>query len=121
MRYLQRLIVSLVLALSVATVATFSTGCMSSQVAASKDPQAIAFASLWDAWSTVDAAMKIYGVQVREGKVSAERQAEIDAAHAKFQAAVNTGIQAAQFDWKSAPPAEIAAMATSIINLVTQL
>jgi hypothetical protein len=98
-----------------------TTGCMTSQVAASKDPEAIAYASLHDAWATVDAYMVVYGVRVRAGQVSAERQASIDAAHEQFRQAVLVGIAAAQLDWQTAPPEEIAAMAATLIALIQQL
>jgi hypothetical protein len=70
---------------------------------------------------SVDAARAYYADQIVAGKVSEERQAKIDAAVVKYQAAMNVAIAAARMDLKAPAPADVQRLASEVIVLVQQL
>lgn len=99
------------------TVPLIVAGCKSAPTA----PRAIAYLTLKDTWSGVKAAMKVYADACVRGKVSLEKQEQIDSAYEKFRISVLAGIKTARFDWSTSTPAEQDALAQNVITLIQQL
>lgn len=86
-----------------------------------KAPQAVTFVSMKDTWSGVKAAMRVYADAAARGKVSIEKQEQIDSAYEKFRVSFLAAIKTARFDWSASTPAEQDALAQTVINLINQL
>ncbi|MFB1500818.1 hypothetical protein [Thiocapsa sp. N5-Cardenillas] len=109
------LLLSLILALAPLALAPVAvTGCATP----SKE---VTYQTLRTVAISVDAARKTYADAIVRGEVSDERQVEIDKLITRYQAAMNTAITAAQFDYEQAAPAELATLAAQIITIVTTL
>lgn len=98
-------------------VATVITGCKNTPTS----PQAITFLTFKDTWSGVKAAMRVYADQAARGKVSLDKQTQIDDAYEKFRISFLAAIKAARFDWAASTPAEQDALAQNVITLINQL
>jgi hypothetical protein len=101
----------------VAVLAIFAlAGCQS------MTPRQAAYQSLGAIVLTVDQARSAYADAINLGQVSEEKQGEIDMLISKYQIAMNAALTAAEMDYSSAAPSEVAAIAaqvTSAILLIT--
>lgn len=95
----------------------FVTGCTSTP----QSPQAITFVTMKDTWAGVKASMRVYADAAARGKVSIEKQEQIDSAYEKFRVSFLAAIKTARFDWSASTPAEQDALAQTVINLINQL
>lgn len=93
------------------------TGCKTSP----NSPQAITFLTMKDTWAGVKASMRVYADAAARGKVSMEKQAEIDSAYEKFRVSFLAATKTARFSWSDSTPAEQDALAQTVINLIKQL
>lgn len=64
--------------------------------------------------TAVDGARKVYADALNLNMVTPEKEAEIDKLIADYQTQMNTAITLAQFDYSTAPPAELAALASRL-------
>lgn len=85
------------------------------------NPKAAAFHTLKDTQISVDKAMTVYGQLCVTGKVSAENQQKIDAAHAQYRTAFRTAVQAAQLDYSKLTPDTVQSLADLLLTLIVQL
>lgn len=80
--------------------------------------QATSYRTLKSVQIAVDAAMKVYGTAVVTGKISVEKQAEIDAKHATFRNMFRVSAQAARNDLAAIPPADLQKLANELQLLI---
>lgn len=96
-------------------------GCATGSGETSKPtPQAVAYFTLRDTWDAVDGAMRVYGLAVVEGKVSAATEKKIDSAHAKFRLAFKSAVRLASHDYTAATPDNVGALAAEVLTLVQE-
>lgn len=83
--------------------------------------EAVAYQTLKTTWSAVDAAMQVYGVAIRAGKVSASDEIKIDAAHEKFRLAFISAAKIAKQDWSQITPDNVASLQAELLQLIAKL
>lgn len=99
------------------TFTLLTAGCR----ATPKSPQAITFVTMKDTWAGVKSAMRVYADASARGKVSMEKQEQIDTAYEKFRVSFLATVKTARFNWSASTPAEQDALAQTVINLIKQL
>lgn len=87
-------------------------GCTTSQ-------KATAYKSLAIVASSVDAGMRAFADAVVQGKVPSETQAKVRDLHGRYQKALQAAILVAHFDTGKAAPADVTALATELLTLIT--
>ena len=107
--------VALLGGLCVAPVAL--TGCSTP----SASPTVTTFTTLRDTQILVDRAMQLYAAGVVTGEVSTQKQAQIDKAHAQYRSAFRLAVTAARNDLTKLSNAELDALASEVIMLITSL
>lgn len=90
-------------------------GCTTTQ------PQAVAYVTLSDTWTTVKGAMRVYAVSCKAGKIDATTQGTIDMAYADFYISFNVALKLAQFDYGAPTPEAQNRLATELVALITQI
>lgn len=65
--------------------------------------------------------MRVYADASARGKVSMEKQEQIDTAYEKFRVSFLATVKTARFNWSASTPAEQDALAQTVINLIKQL
>lgn len=93
-----------------------TSGCKTAQ-----SSRAIAGKTLLGIAQSVDAAMRTYAEAVKLGQVNAETQAKIRDLHGRYQPALEQAVIAARFNFESAAPHELAAMAAEITATIVQI
>ncbi|HNR70429.1 MAG TPA: hypothetical protein PKJ00_03495 [Verrucomicrobiota bacterium] len=104
--------------LSCAGLAITVTGCANQQ---QPDNQAVAYKSLRDIWIGVDAAMKVYGTAVVNGKVSKEKEQEIDALYYKVRNSWRLAVEVARNNQALPAPEEVVRLANQLQQLIASL
>lgn len=66
----------------------------------------------------VDAALMAYGDAYQAGRITPEQRTAIKAAHLRYQSAMTTAVLAAQLNIKRPAPADLVALASSLIATV---
>lgn len=88
-------------------------GCTTSQ-------KATAFKALYITATSVDAGMKAFADAVVAGKVPDATQAKVRDLHTRYSKAMQAAIAAAQFDTSQPTPANVTALATELLMLITE-
>ena len=101
--------------LAFASVATF-TGCQTTQTR-----EAAVFNSFRDTWTVAHSAYQAHCENVVLGKVSKEKEAQVDAAWNKFRLVFNTAVRLNSQDWRQLPPASVDVAERELINLIRNL
>jgi hypothetical protein len=83
--------------------------------------QAAAYKTLKSVQIAVDAAMRVYGTACATGKVTIERQAEIDGKHIAYRESFRLAVQAARGDVTSPPPLDLQKIANDLQFLILTL
>lgn len=115
-RFLFCLMVSVVLPLTFVP-SILLTGCG----ATPETRQSSSYKTLKSVQLAVDAAMKVYGTAVVTGRVSVEKQAEIDAKHGHYREAFRLTAQAARNDLNAIPSADLQRMADELQRIISSL
>lgn len=84
-------------------------------------PKAVAFVALSDTARTVDAAMRVYGKACAAGKVSAAKQASVDAIHEKYRVSIGAAIRLARHDWNAPVPDSVVLVVRELLGSLQQL
>lgn len=113
MKRIKALTVAVLLAVAPVAIVSTQTGCINVKGVVYKTLAATAY--------SVDTAMKPYSDRVVAGKVSAGSQAKVRDALSKYQAAMRTAIEAAQFNFQSATPEALAALATAVLTTIAEV
>lgn len=95
-------------------VLTTTTGCTTSA-------KGVVYKTLAATAYSVDTAMKAYSDRIVAGKVSAGSQAKVRDVLSKYQAGMRTAIEAAQFNFQSATPEALAALATAVLTTISEV
>ena len=83
--------------------------------------EAVSYKTLKSVQLTVDALMKTYGTAVVTGKVSPEKQLEIDMKHATYRGAFRLAVTAARNDLSTTPPTDLQQLANELQLLISSL
>jgi len=94
----------------------FGAGC-----ATPETRQATAYKTLKSVQVAVDAALKVYGTATVTGRVTPEKQAEIEAKRSTYQVAFRLAVQAARNDLTVSPPADVQKLANELQLLISAL
>lgn len=116
-RRLSSVAMAIFAAIAVFATPIFLTGCG----ATPETRQAATYQTLKSTQIAVDSAMKVYGAAVHSGKVSVEKQAQIDQAHVQYRGAFRAAVQAARGDVLAGPPAGLMQLADQLQLLITKL
>lgn len=106
------LLIGALLALSVPTM----TGC-----ATTTPPQAVVYHTLQDTQIAVDKAMRFYGSQCALGKVSVEKQEQVDLIHDQYRAGFRIAVTTARFDYKAITPDSLQQLTSDLLILISRL
>jgi hypothetical protein len=112
-RLLATVTAALLLCLPLAPLPLLSTGCVTAQEASYK--------TLKVTWETVHASMLAYADLNAAGKVSASDRAFVVQLHNDYRHAFDIAITAAQLNWETATPADVASLALELVNFVQSL
>jgi len=81
----------------------------------------VAARTLQGVQTAVDSAMRVYGTAVVTGRVSVEKQVQIDAAHAKYREAFRLALTASQGNLDFTAPENVIQLASQLQILITSL
>lgn len=95
---------------------TAVTGCTTPQTR-----EAIVFNSFRDAWTVAHSAYQAHCENVVRGKVSAEKEAKVDAAWNKFRLVFKASLAVAHQDWSKPAPATLDAAEQQLLILIRTL
>lgn len=93
------------------------TGCKTTQTPA----VTVAFRTLETTQILVDKAMKVYGGLCARGKVTVEKQKEIDDYHAIYRESFRMAVIAAQFNYGAVTPDNVQSIVNELIQSISKL
>ena len=105
-------------------VAMLSLGCMTTITGCSTVPktrEAIVFNAYRDVWTVAHSAYEAHCENVVQGKVSKEKEAQVDAAWNKFRLIFNAAVRATNQDWTQLPPASLDVAEAELLKLIRTL
>lgn len=115
---LLKLFAGIVLALTIAIPACFTTGCA---LFGDKPPVAIAYHTLKSTQILVDNGMKHYADRCVRGLIVPADQAKVDEAHAKYRFAFREAVTLAQLDYTKLTPDNVEALANVLLKIIAGL
>ena len=83
--------------------------------------EAIVFNAYRDVWTIAHSAYQAHSENVVLGKVSKEKEAQVDSAWNKFRLVFNTAVRLNSQDWRQLPPASVDVAERELINLIRNL
>lgn len=114
------ILIAAILAVSFIPIIVFDTGC--SAIGASQagvtNPHSIAFLAMRDTWTNVQTGMEIFNDRIVAGKVTAEKEQQINAIYNDYRAAYRQAVQINAADWTDDSAANVENLSNQVIQLL---